>query len=119
MKTIIAGSRTITEYAVVAEAVEASGFRITRVVSGRAKGVDQLGELWADNHGIPWESFPADWNQYGPQAGYIRNVRMAIHAEALIAVWDGFSRGTQHMIDIARKRSLKVYAHRVYPQDQK
>lgn len=89
-------------------AVIASGFQITEVVSGRATGVDRLGEYWAAIAGKPVKHFPADWS-LGRAAGHIRNGQMASYADALIAVWDGQSPGTRNMIETARKRGLKVY----------
>jgi len=80
----------------------------TVVISGTAWGVDKAGECWAKAHDIPIERYPADWNTFGRSAGYRRNEKMAEVAEALVAVWDGVSRGTQHMIDIAKKKGLKV-----------
>lgn len=109
MKTIIAGSRDITDYSLVMEAIQESEFEISEVVSGTAKGVDRLGELWATNHKIPVKHYPADWNKYGKSAGPIRNQEMANYADALIAVWDGKSRGTKNMIDQAKEKGLKVY----------
>ena len=57
-----------------------------------------------------WEvlSFPADWDKYGKAAGYKRNDEMARNADALIAFWDGKSRGTRHMIDLAKKYGLQT-----------
>lgn len=109
MKTIIAGSRTITDYGTVEQAIIESGFYISEVVSGKAKGVDTLGEQWATKNGLPIEAFPANWDEYGKSAGPIRNKEMAEYADALIAVWDGNSRGTQHMIITAVQAGLKVY----------
>ena len=43
MKVIIAGSRNFTDYKVLQDAIKNSGFKITEVVSGGAKGVDSLG----------------------------------------------------------------------------
>lgn len=43
MITIVAGSRSITDYEIVKEAIEKSEFDITCIVSGGAKGVDSLG----------------------------------------------------------------------------
>lgn len=113
MITIIAGCRGITDYPLVTEAVKISGFDITEVVSGGAMGVDALGERWADENEIPIRRFPAYWKEYGKMAGPMRNKEMAKYAEALIAVWDGKSRGTSNMIDEGRKERLKIYIHRI------
>lgn len=109
MKTIIAGSRGIDEYQLVVEAIQESGFKITEIVSGEARGPDTLGEQWGQAHGIPIARFPAKWDVHGKSAGFIRNNLMSSYAEALVAVWDGKSRGTRHMIESARKKGLKVY----------
>lgn len=111
MRTIIAGSRTCTDYIHVRRAVEACGWVPTVVLSGGTKGADRLGLLWADDHETDIEIFPADWESDGRKAGYQRNERMAHSAEALIALWDGSSKGTGHMIDIAKRRGLRIYIH--------
>ncbi len=110
MRTIIAGSRGVTDYAMVAAAVAHAATEIvpTVVISGTAKGVDRLGELWGAEHRVPVERFPADWVKHGKIAGHLRNNQMANNAEALIAVWDGKSPGTRHMINVARNKGLKV-----------
>jgi len=87
VKTIIAGSRNIVEYKALLDAVEASGFEITEVVSGGARGVGALGERYANEKSIPLKIFPADWESYGRKAGIMRNTEMAHYADALIAVW--------------------------------
>lgn len=110
VRVIIAGSRTITDLSLIQIAVDESGFQISEVVCGGARGVDNLGRKWAGNgNRLPVKLFPADWNTYGKRAGYLRNAQMADYADALIAVWDGKSRGTRHMIDIARSKGLAVY----------
>jgi hypothetical protein len=109
LKTIIAGSRNAPNQ--VSEAVKKSGFQVTEVVSDRCRGPDIHGEEWAGDNQIPVKYFPADWDRYGRSAGYRRNAEMADYAEALIALWDGTSRGTKNMIDLAQKRGLKVYVH--------
>lgn len=119
MKTIIAGSRTIASYEVVQKAVllaQGAGLEITEVVSGKARGIDTLGEEWAKANNIPVAEFPvraADWKRYGKRAGYLRNQQMGEYADALIAIWDGKSRGTVHMIDIADSLGLVVKAFAV------
>ena len=85
------------------------------IISGTAKGADKLGEAFANKYHIKVKRFPADWNTYGKRAGYIRNEQMAKYAMSdnsygvLIAFWDGESRGTKHMIDLANKHGLEVH----------
>lgn len=113
MKTIIAGSRSITDINVVMQAILAVNFPITEVVSGTCRGVDRLGEAYAVSQGIKISRFPADWKKYPKAAGAIRNKEMAEYADALIAVWDGKSKGTLDMIKQAGKHGLKIYVHGV------
>lgn len=107
MKVIIAGSRTITDYKDVEDAIKASGFNVTEVVSGMAQGVDRLGIEYAKIHNdIPVAEFPAAWKvdgQINKNAGRERNLKMAIYADALVAIWDGESNGTKHMIEAMKK----------------
>jgi hypothetical protein len=112
MKVIVAGSRSILDYAVVRQAIIDSKFQITEVFSGDARGVDKLGEVWAKESKIPVQKFPADWERYGRAAGFRRNRQMAHAADALIAVWDGKSRGTADMIRQMEKFKKPFYIHR-------
>lgn len=112
MKVIVAGSRGVTDYALVERAIHESGFDVTEVVSGTARGVDRLGERWAAEHGIPVAPFPAQWKVGSKQnfgAGLLRNAMMADYADALVAIWDGESRGTKHMIASATANGLRIH----------
>lgn len=113
MKTIIAGGRDILDYTLVLNAIRESKFDITEVVSGMAKGVDTMAVQYANENDLVITPFFADWNTHGRAAGPIRNRKMAEYGEALIAIWDGESRGTKNMIEEATKRGLKVYVYRV------
>ena len=113
MRTIIAGSRGITDLAAVEQALRECGWWPTAVLSGMARGVDKLGEQWAGLYGIPVERYPADWDgPAGRGAGHARNALMAERAEALVALWDGESPGTRHMIETAKARGLRVHVVR-------
>lgn len=114
MKTIIAGSREITDYEQLCRAVLFANFDITEIVSGTARGVDRLGERLGKEFDIPVVQFPADWKKYPKAAGHIRNAEMAKYAEACIILWDGKSPGTKSMISLAKKYNLKLYVHLVY-----
>lgn len=112
MKTIIAGGRDIIDYNILLEAITESNITITAVVSGGAKGADALGEQYAESMNLPLHIFNADWETHGRAAGPIRNRKMSENAEALIALWDGKSKGTKNMIETATKLGLLVYVKR-------
>ena len=105
-KTIIAGSRSFTDYALLEKTCDQ--YEISEVVCGLADGADTLGFDYAKEKRMSISFFSANWRKYGQSAGRIRNTEMAMYAERLIAFWDGKSPGTKHMISEARKRGLEV-----------
>jgi len=109
MRTIIAGSRTITSYKMLLVAIRKCGWVPTIILCGDARGADKLGEEWAKRNNVPVEHYPADWDGLGKKAGYVRNSEMVQNADALIALWDGNSKGTEHTIHLAKEKGLKVY----------
>lgn len=114
LRCIIAGTRTVAWEQTLA-AIEACPFRgeITQVVSGCARGPDTHGEVWAARQKIAVQRFPAEWARFGRSAGPTRNRAMARNADALIAVWNGSSPGTAHMIREATRRGLRVFVYRI------
>lgn len=115
MKVVIAGSRDITDYGILLKAIKECLFEITEVISGRARGVDTLGEKYAEDCGLKLHLFPADWKKYRNAAGPIRNAQMAEVADAVLCVWDGKSPGTKDMMNQAKKRGLPLYVFKVDP----
>lgn len=112
MKVIVAGSRGFQKEEWIFDLLDNSPYEITQLVSGHAIGVDQIGETWAKHKGIPTVLFIPHYTIDTPRiAPLLRNNDMADYAEALIAVWDGESHGTKHMIDQMRKRGkpYKIY----------
>ena len=112
-KIIIAGGRDFTDYNLLKEKTDKilQEKKVTHkivIISGCARGADTLGLRYASENAFDVEEYPADWNKYGKKAGYVRNVEMAENADALIAFWDGKSKGTKHMIDIATERNLPI-----------
>ncbi len=93
------------------------GITPTEVVSGGARGADRLGEQWAAAHALPVKRFIPRWRDpdgtYYPGAGHARNSDMASYADALVAVWDGRSKGTGDMIQKAEKAGMPHYVFMV------
>ena len=116
VRIIIAGSRDFNNYKKLETTMDdylKSVRDEVEIICGGARGADSLGEIYAQFHNIKCVKFPADWDKYGKSAGYRRNVQMAEYAEKengiLFAFWDGQSKGTKHMIDIANQHGLEVH----------
>lgn len=114
MKVIVAGGRDFKDYYLLKETLD--NFQqeygnITEVVSGTAKGVDKLGEQYANENNIHIKRFVPDWEGLGKKAGHVRNRQMGDYAKEhngmLAAFWDKQSRGTKGMIDYAKNIGLK------------
>lgn len=119
---IIAGSRDVDDPALLRAALEDASLPIGEVVSGAARGVDTLGEQWAEAHGVPVERFPItsdDWELHGKSAGRKRNADMLLYTlksplkSAILTLWDGQSKGTAHMIGlgIANERNIECHVY--------
>ena len=110
-RLVISGTRYFDDYSFVASKLDAyladklGRYDIT-IICGDAHGVDSMGLRYASKHGLKVEQFPAEWSRYGTAAGPIRNRQMAQMADAVIAFWDGKSRGTKDMIQSAKMENL-------------
>ena len=109
IKVIIAGSRTFNNYELLKTKMDfyLKNSKCPVIISGGARGADALGERYAIERNFPGECYPADWS-IGRHAGFIRNEKMAQVADALIAFWDGKSKGTEHMINTMKKMGKPV-----------
>lgn len=111
-RVIIAGCRDFADYEMLKEKcdyyLQNQQLEDIVIVSGHASGADAQGEKYVQERGFQLEIYPPDWKVHGRAAGPIRNAKMASVAHALIAFWDGKSRGTKNMIDTAKKHNLQV-----------
>lgn len=73
------------------------------IVSGGAKGVDTIATIAAVGVGLETITFFPDWNTHGKAAGMIRNSLIVESSDAVVAFWDGKSKGTKDTIDKALK----------------
>lgn len=116
-KLIIAGSRSITDKRVVRTAIEDGDLcfgPVDEIVHGDcSRGVDAVADEIARDMGFDVKRMPAEWDEHGKRAGPIRNGEMAKYADALVAVWDGKSTGTESMINVALVKGLDVHVIQV------
>ena len=112
MRLIIAGGRDFTDIDLMTSKLDAilsqtDDDPIT-ILSGTARGADQTGEVYARIRALSVEQYPAEWDKYGKSAGYKRNHLMASLATHCVVFWDSQSKGSKHMIDLARAQGLEL-----------
>ena len=112
MRLIIAGGRTFTDLDMMTEKLDALinldvGEKLV-IISGTARGADHTGERYAALRGYEVERYPAEWALYGRSAGYRRNEQMANTGTHCAVFWDGQSRGSKNMIDLAQQHGLEL-----------
>ena len=110
MKLAIIGSRSFNDVAFISSELDKllKLSNLDLIISGGARGADSIGVEWARSKGIPCKVHLPDWNKYGKGAGFVRNELIINDCDAVIAFWDGKSRGTLYSIDLAKKKGKKV-----------
>lgn len=104
MKLAVVGSRSLHHevYRVrIYQLIDAYRPNLEEIVSGGAAGIDTFAAEYAKDHEIPLKVFLPDWQRFGRSGGYRRNVQIVRYADAVLAFWDGRSKGTQHSVALA------------------
>lgn len=109
MKIVVAGGRDFNNKEIIFRCLDSIGIKKEyTIVSGHARGVDTIAEMYAKERGLALELYPAEWDKYGKKAGHMRNHKMALVSDAVIAFWDGSSRGTRSMLNYALTNQLSI-----------
>lgn len=116
IRMIVAGSRSFKDTQLFKEVMNgvltgltAAGFKKGDIefVSGMAKeGPDRMIVDYAKEHDFPLQEFPAKWDVYGNSAGMVRNGDMGSYGTHCLVFWDGKSKGSANMLDVAKKKNL-------------
>jgi predicted Rossmann fold nucleotide-binding protein DprA/Smf involved in DNA uptake len=105
MKLAVIGSRSFADAALLGQILE--DYKITKIISGGAKGADTLAEQWAKRNNVETEIYLPDW-KHGRAAGPIRNRSIIEACDECVAFWDGKSAGTRNSIDLCKKSGKPV-----------
>ena len=113
MKIAVVGSRGIGDYLILEQIWNKLnlGYEGHTIISGAAKGVDQIARKFALNHSLGLVEYKADWDKYGKKAGFIRNKDIINECEICIAIWDGESKGTAHDIRLCKEMKKRLYLY--------
>ena len=115
MKVLICGGRDMEDkdlvYKTLAPYYEEYKDEL-EIVSGMAKGADHWGYLFSFHYDLKCHKFPANWDKYGKSAGPRRNKQMLDETpggvDLVIAFPTKNSRGTWHMVQLAREYGIKT-----------
>lgn len=111
---MVCGDREWEDYELILSVLSGVKDDAELVIHGACRGADKLGGKAADELGIPVKPVPANWGMHGSLAGPIRNRKMLEDMEAGKDVVLAFhtdlanSRGTKHMVSIARQKGVEV-----------
>ena len=134
MIVAIVGDREVKDPTIIQKAVDQSGFDVTMVVSGGARGIDKFAVDWAKSKGIPVEEYDADWDnlhapgariktnkwgkKYNANAGHDRNTTIVKRAEAVIAIQpNGPTSGTQDTVRKTKKAKKPLHYYEKSDED--
>jgi hypothetical protein len=80
------------------------------IVSGGARGADQMATFYAAANHVKIVEFLPDWKGLGKRAGYARNVTIVENSDRVIALFAPGPRspGTTHTVNIAKRKGIPV-----------
>lgn len=113
-RIVVCGGRDFRDYALLERSLDTllAGLPPVEIISGAAHGADTLGEQYARNRHYHCHRFPADWQQYGRRAGFVRNELMVDQCDMVVAFWNGTSSGTKHTIALATAKDVALHVIR-------
>jgi len=120
VKIAIIGSRKFNDFDLMINSLAIYQNQVTQIISGGAKGADQLAEKWSKqflnknpivirpewrniNHQNALIKYNKAGEKYDARAGLRRNQDIVNESDMVIAFWDGESKGTKHVISYARQ----------------
>lgn len=117
VRIAVVGTRSFRDYgrfcrelgACIEAMCQERGSRNVVLVSGGAEGPDQMARRYAAERRLRLIEYTPNWQAHGKGAAFIRNKQIVNAAHALVAFWDGLSRGTAHTLDCARQRDIAVH----------
>ncbi len=99
MKLLIVGSRSITDFDLSPHIPP----DVDTIISGGARGIDSLAEQYADLHRLSKYILRPCYNLYGRSAPLKRNKKMVDMADAVLVIWDGYSKGAEYTLKYTKE----------------
>lgn len=122
MRVCIIGSRSLDKAEVVIPIIDKFFNEHTTkpqvIISGGAKGVDQISQLYAEHNGLdfiqilPYHLLDTT-TEFNSKYFFIRTKQMISNADKVLAIWDTKSKGTEYGIKLAQKQDIPVMVVKV------
>lgn len=108
MKVLVCGGRNFTDTDSLKKMLD--NLNPSAIIQGGASGADQLARSYAKSNGIPSIQVDANWTYYNKSAGPVRNKWMLefCQPDVVVAFPTPESRGTWHMVKIAKEAGVKT-----------
>ena len=106
VKIAVIGGRDFGDYDLLSEILRKEDPCI--IISGGAKGADKLAQRYADRHNIAIIEYAPEYNKYGRSAPIVRNKIIVEQSDKIIAFWNGQSKGTANVIELAKRTGKDV-----------
>ena len=114
MKLLIVGSRSIENF----DLSKYVPSETELIISGGAKGMDRIAELYADEHRISKLILFPKYKLYGKAAPIKRNEQMVEIADQVLVVWDGISKGTRATVEYTKKKNKPLTLLVISPEEK-
>lgn len=111
VRVAIVGSRNYPRSSEICACIDSYRKDELVIISGGARGVDEMAATYARFVGIPLVEHLPDWDTFGKSAGFRRNKLIIDDADEVHAFWDGSSRGTKSSIDLATRAGKPLTIH--------
>jgi hypothetical protein len=117
MRLLVCGGRDFANEAALRRVLDKhhSATPVSVLIQGGARGADTLAANWARTNGVECHEYPADWDQHGKRAGYLRNQQMLDEGKPdfVIAFPTQRSRGTEMMVQLAINAGIHGIRHNI------
>jgi len=114
MRLAVVGSRSIDDEVFVLTMMKAvagdEDIKTLTIISGGARGIDQTAQSICNKYGIDFILFKPyhlidNSVEYTPRHFFTRNKQIVDNADKVLVLWDGKSKGSEHVIKYATKRN--------------
>ena len=114
---MIIGTRNFNDYDLFQQKTDnilsSKSGKTIMIISGDGGNTDKYAERYATEHNYHLIVFPAQWDEFGKKAGFIRNEQMHRYIASkqdrgVIAFWDGESKETFQSFDLSQKYNNQI-----------